>query len=124
MLFMDVDLQGVQNETPSSHSCMSQKVPYIPILGGLGPKLWSVTLKLCQRAYSSVPLGEKSDCTSTYNRSGVQCRCLQQDSKCRVYFILGSNIYFDALKASHIRVHPDLEISKLWIAYPRKLGAL
>ena len=35
---------------------MTQKDPYIPILVGLGPKLWSVTLKLCQRAKLSVPL--------------------------------------------------------------------
>ena len=41
---------------PFNHVGMTQKVPYIPILVGLGPKLWSVTLKLCQRAYSSVPL--------------------------------------------------------------------
>ena len=34
---------------------MTQKDPYIPILVGLGPKLWSVTLKLCQRAKLSVP---------------------------------------------------------------------
>ena len=44
-----------QNENPSNHSCMTQKDPYIPILVGLGPKLWSVTLKLCQRAKLSVP---------------------------------------------------------------------
>ena len=35
---------------------MTQKAPYIPILVGLGPKLWSGTLKLCQRANLSVPL--------------------------------------------------------------------
>ena len=38
-----------QNENPSNHSCMTQKDPYIPSLVGLGPKLWSVTLKLSQR---------------------------------------------------------------------------
>ena len=43
-------------KNPFNHVGMTQKVPYIPILVGLGPKLWSVTLKLCQRAYSSVPL--------------------------------------------------------------------
>ena len=45
-----------QNENPSNPSCMTQKAPYIPILTGLEPKLWSVTLKLCQRAKLSVPL--------------------------------------------------------------------
>ena len=43
-------------KNPFNHVGMTQKVPYMPILVGLGPKLWSVTLKLCQRAYSSVPL--------------------------------------------------------------------
>ena len=43
-------------KNPFNHVGMTQKAPYIPILVGLGPKLWSVTLKLCQRAYLSVPL--------------------------------------------------------------------
>ena len=43
-------------KNPFNHVGMTQKVPYIPILVGLGPKLWSVTLKLCQRAKLSVPL--------------------------------------------------------------------
>ena len=42
-------------KNPFNHVGMTQKVPYIPIFVGLGPKLWSVTLKLCQRAYLSVP---------------------------------------------------------------------
>ena len=42
-------------KNPLNHVGMTQKVPYMPILVGLGQKLWSVTLKLCQRAYSSVP---------------------------------------------------------------------
>ena len=41
---------------------MTQKAPYIPILVGLGPKLWSVTLKLCQRANLSVPFIKMSEC--------------------------------------------------------------
>ena len=43
-------------KNPFNHVGMTQKAPYIPILVGLGPKLWSVTLKLCQRAYLSDPL--------------------------------------------------------------------
>ena len=43
-------------KNPFNHVGMTQKAPYTPILVGLGPKLWSVTLKLCQRAYLSVPL--------------------------------------------------------------------
>ena len=43
-------------KNPFNHVGMTQKVPYIPIFVGLGPKLWSVTLKLCQLAYLSVPL--------------------------------------------------------------------
>ena len=46
-------------KNPFNHVGMTQKVPYMPILVVLGPKLWSVTLKLCQRAYSSVPLLEE-----------------------------------------------------------------
>ena len=52
--FLDVMLMSATN--PFNHVGMTQKVPYMPILVGLGPKLWSVTLKLCQRAYLSVPL--------------------------------------------------------------------
>ena len=52
--FLDVMLMSATN--PFNHVGMTQKVPYIPNFVGLGPKLWSVTLKLCQRAYSSVPL--------------------------------------------------------------------
>ena len=43
-------------KNPFNHVGMTQKAPYTPILVGLGPKLWSVTLKLCQRAKLSVPL--------------------------------------------------------------------
>ena len=42
-------------KNPFNHVGMTQKAPYTPILVGLGPKLWSVTLKLCQRAKLSVP---------------------------------------------------------------------
>ena len=42
-------------KNPFNHVGMTQKVPYMPILVVLGPKLWSVTLKLCQRAKLSVP---------------------------------------------------------------------
>ena len=42
-------------KNPFNHMGMTQKAPYMPILVGLGPKLWSVTLKLYQRAYLSVP---------------------------------------------------------------------
>ena len=37
-----------QNENPSNPICMNPKVPYIPILVVLGPKLWAVSQKLCQ----------------------------------------------------------------------------
>ena len=43
-------------KNPFDHVGMTQKVPYMPILVGLGQKLRSVTLKLCQRAKLSVPL--------------------------------------------------------------------
>ena len=42
-------------KNPFNHVGMTQKAPYMPILVVLGPKLWSVTLKLCQRAKLSVP---------------------------------------------------------------------
>ena len=42
-------------KNPFNHVGMTQKVPYKPILVVLGPKLWSVTLKLCRRAKLSVP---------------------------------------------------------------------
>ena len=42
-------------KNPFNQVGMTQKAPYMPILVGLGPKLWSVTLKLYQRAYLSVP---------------------------------------------------------------------
>ena len=48
-------------KNPFNHVGMTQKAPYTPILVGLGPKLWSVTLKLCQRAYLSVPFSDKSN---------------------------------------------------------------
>ena len=43
-------------KNPFNHVGMTQKAPYMPILVVLGPKLWSVTLKLCRRAKLSVPL--------------------------------------------------------------------
>ena len=60
--FLDFMLMLAKN--PFNHVGMTQKLPYIPILVGLGPKLWSVTLKLCQRAYSSVPFffGGQANC--------------------------------------------------------------
>ena len=42
-------------KNPFNHVGMTQKLPYMPILVVLGPKLWSVTLKLCRRAKLSVP---------------------------------------------------------------------
>ena len=55
--FLDFMLMLAKN--PFNHVGMTQKLPYIPILVGLGPKLWPVTLKLCQRAYSSAPFFQK-----------------------------------------------------------------
>ena len=43
-------------KNPFNHVGMTQKVPNMPILVVVGPKLWSVTLKLCRRAKLSVPL--------------------------------------------------------------------
>ena len=54
-LKIESKIKGHQNENPSNPSCMTQEAPYIPMLLGLGPKLWSVTLKLCQRAKLNVP---------------------------------------------------------------------
>ena len=42
-------------KNPFNHVGMTQKDPYMPNLVVLGPKLWSVTLKLCRRAKLSVP---------------------------------------------------------------------
>ena len=42
-------------KNPFNHVGMTQKDPYMPNLVVLGQKLWSVTLKLCQRAKLSVP---------------------------------------------------------------------
>ena len=53
-------------KNPFNHVGMTQKVPYMPILVGLGQKLWSVTLKLCQRAKLSVPLNQRSSSYCKY----------------------------------------------------------
>ena len=42
-------------KNPFNHVGITQKLPYMPILVVLGPKLSSVTLKLCQLAKLSVP---------------------------------------------------------------------
>ena len=46
-------------KNPFNHVGMTQKDPYMPNLVVLGPKLWSVTLKLCRRAKLSAHLSKQ-----------------------------------------------------------------
>ena len=75
--FLDVMLMSATN--PFNHVGMTQKVPYMPILVGLGPKLWSVTLKLCQRAYLSVPL------LLEFEAKQIHCRLFK--NTCSIYIM-------------------------------------
>ena len=75
---------------------MTQKAPYIPILVGLGPKLWSVTLKLCQRAYLSDPLLASLDSRQhgaalEDSSAGELCRIVVQAS-CRHTAVSSLNV--------------------------------